>query len=1391
MALSAFNENNYLQALLSRLQSSGSGEMKISVISDPHYFAPSLGTTGDAFEAYLAADRKMIAESDAILQSALDIVKSENPDILLIPGDLTKDGEKISHQAFADYLSELESTGVKVYVIPGNHDVNNPDAMSYEGVTATPVESVSPEEFQEIYHDFGYGEAIYRDPNSLTYIAAPSENLWILGIDSCEYDDNANSPETSGSLGSETKVWILEKLAEAKLKGITVIGMMHHNLAEHYTLQADLFPEYVITDDTSDGSSLAQELAEAGLGMIFTGHYHANDINKVTESGFYEVETGSLVTWPSPVRTLAVNGDGTVEVTSTSVTDIDFDLGGAASFEAYATDFLNTGLEQLAVYYLVSTFGVTQEAAAQVAPLFAAAMAAHYTGDEQPDAVTLGTIQAMALSGDAMQVMLAGALQSLWTDSPTADNNATLSFPDFWADKTVEDLKQALSDYGMTSEEHCRTYGADLGFSSNGFYTLQLLHFSDGEAGLLASETAPYLASMVDAFEDDYENSITLAGGDNYIPGPFLAAGTDSSVIDELNMITGSTLATTATVPIGAVDIAMHNAIGVEASAIGNHEYDLGSNVFGASFKATGSYAGAQFPFISANLDFSGDADLKNTFIDTTATAGTEAADTLKGKIVPSAVIEENGEMIGLVGATTQILEAISSPSGTEVKGFVEGTEKDDMVLLAAQLQPVIDDLRAQGVNKIILMSHLQVIDNEIELAGLLAGVDIIMSAGSNTRMGDSDDEAVAFPGHADNFKYTYPLVLSDKESNTTLLVNTDNEYTYLGRLVVEFDDNGNIVLDSLTANTAVNGAYAATAENVAKAWNIGVDQIDTVAFAEGTRGGAVKTLTDAVQEVIDVKDGNVYGYSDVYLEGERSAVRSEETNLGDLSADANAYAAKLGLGLNNAENMLIVSLKNGGGIRAQIGTISAPDPVDGTVDKLPPTDGSVSQLDVENSLRFNNQLMMFDTTPEGLKAILEHGVAAGTLQGRFPQIGGLKFSWNPDNPAGSRISDISLVGEDYYINIYNDGEKLETAPESISMVTLSYLANGGDSYPIKANGNNFRYIISDDDGNITLSTAVDETMNFTAAASVPGAATPLGEQKAFEIYMEEFHASEATAFADGDTPVAEDARIQNLDFREENILEPFGSTNGNDTFTGTAEDDIMYGSGGNDRLTGKDGDDILVGGVGNDTMQGDRGNDTYYVDSDGDIVRENASGLFGSLFSGTDTVISTVSRTLDKNIENLVLKGSDGISGTGNLLNNQLTGNDGDNILDGLFGNDTLVGGAGADQLIGGWGRDSFRYTSESESGLTVETMDVILDFRSRQDKLDLSGIDADITLTGDQAFSRVILGGSDLFTEAGQLRFDGASDILYGNIDSDVDAEFAIHLWGISNLLSSDIVL
>ncbi len=793
-------------------------------------------------------------------------------------------------------------------------------------------------------------------------------------------------------------------------------------------------------------------------------------------------------------------------------------------------------------------------------------------------------------------------------------------------------------------------------FESSGTpaYTLQLLHFADAEAGLLASTTAPNLAALVDKFEDEFANTIKLAGGDNFIPGPFLAAGTDAPTLLPVLGVPGNR----GNVEPAAVDIAIHNAIGISASALGNHEFDLGSSAFASAITPGSGSPGAAFPYITANLDFSNDNALRGRFTDTTATAGLEEASSLNGRIAPSAVVTINGERIGLVGATTQLLQSISSPSGTTVRG---GTG-DNMDTLAGILQPVIDDLTSQGVNKVILMAHLQRIDNEKLLATKLSGVDIILAAGSNTRLGDATDTAVGFPGHTPDFADTYPLVLEDKDGKTTLLVNTDNEFTYLGRLVVDFDSNGEVIVGALGARENVNGAYASTTANVAAAWGVSEANLATTAFAAGTRGAQVKALTDAVQSVITVKNSNVFGFSKVYLEGERGQVRSQETNLGNISADANGFAAKVAA---NDGNPFVVSLKNGGGIRTVIGELSAPK-ADGTVDKLAPAGNTVTQLGVEDSLRFNNQLITFDTTPEGLKAILEHGVALGStaFAGRFPQVGGVVFSWDPNAEAGSRIGDIALDVNGARINLYNDGTLLPGAPASIRVVTLGFLAQGGDAYPIKANGDNFRYIIQNADGSLSLGNVLDETQNLTALAP----ASALGEQKAFERFLQEFHGTPETAFAQADTPVERDGRIQNLSARDEDVLTT-------QIFRIAAER----------KVAGTNADEL------------------YKIDDLSVRISEKKNG-------GEDTLLSTVSIDLKrfKNVENVILEGAAGLSITGSNADNTLIGNAGNNRIDGTKGANVMTGGAG---------RDTFVFSVRDNA------VDTVTDFASGSDVLAFRG--------------------------------------------------------------------
>jgi 2',3'-cyclic-nucleotide 2'-phosphodiesterase (5'-nucleotidase family) len=818
-------------------------------------------------------------------------------------------------------------------------------------------------------------------------------------------------------------------------------------------------------------------------------------------------------------------------------------------------------------------------------------------------------------------------------------------------------------------------------------YRLQLLHLSDAEAGLLASQTAPYLAGLVDGFDNTYANTLILAGGDNFIPSPFLNGGTDISVRDELNAVTGSSISLSASTnhPIAAVDIAIHNLIGVEASTIGNHELDLGSRVFRDSFTPASGWVGAQFPYLSANLDFSADADLSSRFTNTTTTAGLEEGASQKGRIVPSAVVTKNGEKIGLVGATTQVLEQISSTGGVEVKGFVgDGSERDDMLLLASQLQPVIDDLISQGVNKVILMAHLQQIANEKALAPLLRGVDIILAGGSNSRLGDSNDQAVAFPGHAANFVDIYPLVTQGADGAPTLIVNTDNEYTYLGRLVVDFDAQGRIIPGSV--DPQVSGAYAATAANVAKAWNVSEAQLATTAFADGTKAENVQDLTDAVQAVIASKDGQVWGFTQVYLEGERAFVRSEETNLGDLTADANlAYAKQI-------DPSVVISLKNGGGIRSQIGSVDvvsgAKQPSLANPSANKPA-GGISTLDIENSLRFNNSLSLVTVSASKLKELLEHGIALYPNQGRFPQVSGLAFSFDLTRAAGSRILNLAIQdsqGNDLDV-LVRGGVLVGDSARTFRMVTLNFLASGGDSYPFPTD------------------TAANRVDLFSSTAPLTGAATFSGdgtEQDALAEYLKANHASLAKAYNQADTSAAQDLRLQNTALRTDEVVDvKIGTAGADDSLTSQPI-----------KLQGFDGkNDLLFSGAGEDII---------------DIA--SLSGFANRIFTGSG--------------HDAIYAGSRDVI-TGGSGDDEIWAIDGDgNRLSAGLGNDTFIIGSSANRALGGAGDDKFyvlggagtnhlnggaaadQFWLVSEIGDLPAAKQFVMDFQLGSDKVGLAGV-------------------------------------------------------------------
>ncbi len=289
-------------------QKKDDSNIKIGVISDIHYLSEQLMDNGQAIKSYDRNGSKVVHEVPAILQQVLDDYLNSNIDVLFISGDMTKDGEEQSHIDLVKKLKPLMDKGIRVFVIPGNHDVNVPNPLKYEGDKTIPVKNVTPEEFARIYAGCGYGNALKRDANSLSYVAELNPSTWLLAIDSNRYKEYTDKTISGGKISAETEQWIVETLNEAKSKNIQVIGMMHHGLVEHILMQDTFFSEYIV----DDWKRLAPEFADLGMKVVFTGHFHANDIAKYTSPAgnkIYDVETGSLAAYAFPYRFVEWNKD--------------------------------------------------------------------------------------------------------------------------------------------------------------------------------------------------------------------------------------------------------------------------------------------------------------------------------------------------------------------------------------------------------------------------------------------------------------------------------------------------------------------------------------------------------------------------------------------------------------------------------------------------------------------------------------------------------------------------------------------------------------------------------------------------------------------------------------------------------------------------------------------------------------------------------------------------------------------------------------------------------------------------------------------------------------------------------------------------------------------------
>lgn len=638
-------------------------------------------------------------------------------------------------------------------------------------------------------------------------------------------------------------------------------------------------------------------------------------------------------------------------------------------------------------------------------------------------------------------------------------------------------------------------------------FTMQLLHISDADGSdSTALNSVANLSGMVQKFRAQYpQQTLTVSSGDNYIPGPRFNASNDASLS-----------ATLGRPEVGRADMAFLNALGIQASAIGNHELDLGTKQFGDIIKSDREWSGARFPYLAYNVDFAADTDLASLKV-----ANGGLATEQSGKLTGWTQVQVGAEKVGVIGASSPVFANITTTGGLKFKPVLTSTEVD-VAALAAEIQRGVDEMTAAGINKVVLLAHMQTLATEKALAARLKNVDIIVAGGSNTLLSDANDVLRT----SDQSAGDYPYQTQDALGQPTVVVNVDADYKYLGRFMAPFDAQG--VLIPQRFDNTLSGAWV-TSETDDKAGGV-------------SPAGLVLQVRDALQAVLRSKDGNVFGSASVFLEGRRAAVRNEETNFGNLSADANLWYAQL------LDPTVQISLKNGGGIRSEIGEVVAlPGATSGAVLTPPKANlqanrqaGQVSQLAIETALKFNNKLWTFDVTAQQLKTLLEHGVAVLGSQGRFPQVGGMRFSYDPAQTAqtldgnfavvsaGQRIRSLK-VGNDVVVQ---NGVLLGDAQRTFRMVTLNFLAEGtnaaaggGDSYPFPATA---------DFVNLVKLDAAMTTATAGGAASTSSAV--LGsEQDAFMKYMKNQFGS--TAFGLQDTAAAQDTRIQNLAQRADTVL--------------------------------------------------------------------------------------------------------------------------------------------------------------------------------------------------------------------------------------------------------------
>lgn len=534
---------------------------------------------------------------------------------------------------------------------------------------------------------------------------------------------------------------------------------------------------------------------------------------------------------------------------------------------------------------------------------------------------------------------------------------------------------------------------------------LTLLHHNDGESQLLGapvSDDFGSLARMVTLANAEQAAAeatgcapITVTSGDNFLAGPALTASDPTDDAADAPRV------------LDAIGLSY---VGYDALAIGNHDFDFGPD-FAARFIRSFDPA---VPFLSANLDVSPVPSL--------------AALAADDRILPSVTVDADGTPVGIIGLTTPFLRSISSPGDVII---------DREIVTAVQTE--VDALTAGGVDHIILISHLQGLGDDIEFVSQISGIDAVVAGGGDEVLADPGDALV--PGDLGDVFDSYPLLLEDADGEAVPTVTTAGDYKYLGRLVLYFGEDGELLLETPfdeSRSRMVRLADASLPQGVARDARV------------------VEEVEAPVRDFIAGLEENVIAMSEVDLDGARPNIRQTETNLGNLVADAHRWVAETrGAEFDlPVDTQQVVGIQNGGGIRNN-SVIPA---------------GDISELTTFEVLPFANFIAAVpDFTAQALKDVLETAYAElPEDSGAFSHVSNLIIEIDPNQTAqvievddagvveiatpGERIRTMTLADG---TPLVVDGEVVADAPTFI-LATIDFSLRNGDGYPFNLEDGEF-----------------------------------------------------------------------------------------------------------------------------------------------------------------------------------------------------------------------------------------------------------------------------------------------------------------------------------------------